>query len=272
MVGLATKYRNSARQHFENAEALLDKKDQNSVRYACLELRMSLESICYGLLYNFRDELSKGGVAKWQPKKVLAELLEVDKYITTTQTLSIQDPETKEWLELGGPDHRFSAAWANKAHNALGNTLHAPTITQLATETLASDEAIRDRCRTYLSELKTIVESQSWHVRFVGPRWKMKCQCGFEMHRRKEHVIVGTVIICSDCGRTYDVEAADDASVRAELRKLRWNCLQCGELNGTPQIELVENGLTKCRKCNEPAQIQRNWGVFQRNAGEKVGV
>jgi hypothetical protein len=267
---LADQYRTKAKDHFDKAKSLLDAPDGTNVaQYAALELRLCIEAVCYGLLYSFRNELSRSGFAKWQPKQVLKELLEIDRHVTTPQKMSFEDPpESGIWHDFGGLDHRFTAEWANKAHNALGSALHVPTINQLKSDQIKTNSDIDAICQKYLPEMQKVLDSQSWHLRLVGQRWKMNCDCGFEMHRRKEHVTVGTVIICSNCGRTYDVEGTDDESIRVQVRKLRWQCQQCDEMNGTNEIELVENLMTECYKCAEPTQIRRDWYAFQRPKSE----
>jgi hypothetical protein len=265
LENLADQYRIRAKEHFEKANSLLDSYDGASMaRYAALELRLSIECVCYGLLYSFRNELSKSGFAKWQPKQVLNELLKIDERVTTAQKMSFQDPATEEWHDLGDWDHRFTAVWAGKAHNALGNALHVPTINQLENGKPINTDVVVERCRKYLPEMKKVLESKSWHLHLVGPRWKMNCDCGFEIHRRTEHITLGIEIICGECGRTYDVEEADDKYIRVQLRKLRWDCEHCGAQNGTLEIELAQNVMTECLNCKEPTQFRRVWNAFQR--------
>ncbi|TPK63856.1 hypothetical protein FJ930_26105 [Mesorhizobium sp. B2-4-15] len=156
---LASEYRERAKDHLKTVDILLGAGDDGLTRYACVELRLCVEAICYGMLCLYRAELSKGELAKWQPKKVLDELLEIDKYATTPQLLSIQDPKTGEWHPLGTQDYRFTAKWASKAHNALGNALHVPTIDQLEKGQGATAATFRNRCQEYAPELRKVLDS-----------------------------------------------------------------------------------------------------------------
>ncbi|UCI19907.1 hypothetical protein FJ970_02745 [Mesorhizobium sp. B2-1-8] len=259
---LPSQYRQRARDHLAAAERLLRSGDDDVTRYACIELRLCVEAICYGMLCLYRSELSKGELAKWQPKKVLDELLEIDKYATTPQLLSVQDPKTGEWHDFGTQDYRFSVKWANKAHNALGNALHVPTIDQVEKGQEATPAIFRERCQEYMPELRKVLDSQSWHLHMTGPRWTMRCACGFEMHRRAEHIEKGVIVICSECGRVYDVVHVGDV-LDIELRKLRWQCKKCGKENGTPERDLVENIMTECFACGEPTQVRKQWMAYQ---------
>lgn len=263
MKKIAGKYRAQAQLHFAAAEKLLEANDDSSGRYACIELRMSIEAVCYGLLCLYLPELSKSKATVWQPKKVLDELLEIDKHVTTPRTLSIQDPKSGEWVDIGTTDYRFSVKWARKAHNALGNALHVPTVDQLVKNEESSPSDFRQRCDEYISQLRQVLDSQSWHITMTGPGWKIRCDCGFEMHRRTENIEIGSEIICSSCGRIYEVARISEDKIDVELRKLRWKCLKCGDENGTPEFELVENVITNCRTCKEQTKMRKVWGMFQ---------
>jgi hypothetical protein len=68
--------RGRAANHLKIAENLLGREDLPSLRYACLELRMSIEALVYDMIRLYYDELSADILAKWTPKAVMTELAE----------------------------------------------------------------------------------------------------------------------------------------------------------------------------------------------------
>jgi len=65
---------------------LLAVGDESSVRYACLELRFSIEYLTYDQLKVHLDEMPDDSVKRWSPKQVIESVLEVapdaDKSVT----------------------------------------------------------------------------------------------------------------------------------------------------------------------------------------------
>src|SRR5262245_887190 len=68
----------SARECVDRAKTLLANGDEHSARYACLELRLTIEYLIYDQLQIYRDELPNDMVKKWQPRELIAAMLTVD--------------------------------------------------------------------------------------------------------------------------------------------------------------------------------------------------
>jgi hypothetical protein len=66
------------RDHLRAAKELVQARDLPSLRYACLELRFCIEALCYDVLPHYEAELPFDAVGKWQPRKVVEALLDVD--------------------------------------------------------------------------------------------------------------------------------------------------------------------------------------------------
>lgn len=111
---IANNYRELAIQHLERCSRLIGEDNPETYRYACLELRMSIEAITYGLVAAYRPELSLSILRKWQPSKLMNELKNIDSYVENAPTISIQDPTTGNWEALFEKEYRLSAKWLNK--------------------------------------------------------------------------------------------------------------------------------------------------------------
>lgn len=226
---------------------------------------MCLEALTYGLLVTYRAELDQQALRKWTPKKVLDELLAVDPAVEGSASISIKDPETGEWLALGGTEYRVTATWANKAHNALSHALHVPTVIQIDGAERVSAPPYRERAEKYLPELTKVLNSQSWHLYFSGEMWSVECLCNATMKRRKSAVEIGGTFKCGQCGRQYDVIEMDDEQLKVDPRKIEWSCNYCGTDNSFPEYELAERYKVKCRNCGELGEVRKEWNLFQRD-------
>lgn len=82
-------FRHEARQALARAKALLAQGDDQALRYAALELRLTLEAIAYDRLHDYRRDVPPSVYETWQPPKVLKLLLEIDPRADTPQTVKI---------------------------------------------------------------------------------------------------------------------------------------------------------------------------------------
>src|SRR5260221_163675 len=77
--------------HFKKAILLLSKGDDDSLTYACLELRKSLEAYAYDLLSRYLSEAPFRVIQRvWQADKVLKELFAIDPKSSTAATMHMQ--------------------------------------------------------------------------------------------------------------------------------------------------------------------------------------
>ena len=72
-------YRNEARLRRDAAKHELATGDDTRLRYAALELRMSMEALTYDRALAFKAEFPPNEYETWQPKKVMFVLLEINR-------------------------------------------------------------------------------------------------------------------------------------------------------------------------------------------------
>ncbi|MDD1749285.1 MAG: hypothetical protein LUO89_05350, partial [Methanothrix sp.] len=65
----------------KRAKTLIEDNTPNSLRYACLELRYCIESICHAKLKLYEKHLPKRSYDTWQPKKIFELLQEYDPHV-----------------------------------------------------------------------------------------------------------------------------------------------------------------------------------------------
>ncbi len=107
-------YRPRAREHLARAREDLARGDPYSTLAACLFLRMAIEALAYDLLEAYRAEVDFAAMRKWQPGKVIEELLEIDAGADRGVSLALHDADGTEILS--GEERRLKADWIAEAH------------------------------------------------------------------------------------------------------------------------------------------------------------
>jgi hypothetical protein len=206
-------FKHNARKHVEIAKKLYDLEGSMGLRATCLELRMAIEALSYELLQTYNAEVANSAMEKWQPKKVIDELLYIDPSADQTSHISFGKEEEygkppKE-MKFLGTDYRFSAKWANKAHNSLGSYLHEPTIAQHKAGKLDQEDKIKAKIEEILTELEPILNSPLGNVNF-GVFISFDCECGFKINRKQEFYEASKKLSCANCGRHFDYKKSGE--------------------------------------------------------------
>src|ERR1035438_5057609 len=77
------------RHAYEAAATLLAKEDDDSLRYAALELRRCIEAIVYEKLRVYGDLLPEGSVHQWQPPRAFDALIAIEPDAEATFTFAV---------------------------------------------------------------------------------------------------------------------------------------------------------------------------------------
>lgn len=119
------------REHLERARGLLATDRAEDLRYAALELRLSLEAMTYDKLRSFEKYLPKSFVERtWQPPQLLKAMKQLDENADQSVSLHIGPPYVEgitprdDEYQLVGHHVAFSLKWLNKQYNKLGSFLH----------------------------------------------------------------------------------------------------------------------------------------------------
>ena len=205
--------RHTASECVSRAKDLIARADHASARHACLESRLAIEYITYNQLQAYMREISDEALKKWTPKQVISEMLEVDPHADQNSIIAFGReytygvPPPPEEMKSLGEDRRFSMKWANKNHNALGNFLHAPTMHQLESGTVATTAAILEKATEVAAECEHILNSPIFNVNF-GQFYEFECECGAHIRRRSGSFTQDQGVVChkANCRATYDIE------------------------------------------------------------------
>ena len=156
-------FREIAHLHHSAAKRLLQKQEVRYVRYACLELRLAIEALVFELLEVYLSEVSNSVMKKWTPRKIMDELLRATGDVDSSITIHVavdpagDDEDEDNWM-FAGTEYRFTAKWADKAHNALSNFLHIPTLKQQAEARVPNAQSMKSKAQDIFSELDKVFE------------------------------------------------------------------------------------------------------------------
>lgn len=251
-------FRSRARSHVTAAKELLSVSTPRTPFYACLELRMAIEALAYDAFQQYSFEVPADAMNKWTPKQILDELVYIDPDVELTSSITINVPELPNAqayeIELGEV-RRLSSKWANKAHNALGNFLHQPTIKQLTQLTNDLDVSARKKANEVITEIDRLLSSPVSSFR-AHRLVEIKCDCGCRIARDVEFLNAQKRVICSSCGCEYLYSLdAEKGGYNFIPRKALWECNACKTSNSFPFHELKEGNSVSCSHCKKSFEI-----------------
>ena len=259
-------------------EELLAEGTKQSITYAALECRLTIEQICYDRLRSVHDYISHDDIKKWQPRGVVKTLIqEVDPYITVDQTLSISKepvgPSSEdgivdiEYVEVG-TQVGFNANYLGKLWNALANlSLHIPVPKSKSDDIsrYGNSEKTRKKIEECLIEFKRISKTTLMMSGF-GPEVSFDCfGCDSVNKRRVKTLKDGQVVNCINpkCDESYKVERGEE-DIWFERRKVVFNC-SCENqlalcLNHVGRSKLNETIRVVCPDCNQANLV--SWRLY----------
>lgn len=221
-------YRIAAKNALERAVKELEKKDNDRLRYAVLDLRMSLESLIYERACNYTEELSGKKLSTWQPKKLLEILLEIDPYADKSSSISIgeevingQAPDNMRYL---GGERVIGLNEIKDYYDRLGSYLHAPTLEQLARTKYNALENIRIKCLEVAEIITLVLSSTITRSDFRVSSSLMCEECGVNIVRRMPHDSKKVIAFCINCNASYELTPIDNKKVEWKPLQQNVNC------------------------------------------------
>lgn len=262
-------YRFVAKERLKKAVALLEANDEDKLRYACLELRQSLEALAYELLTGYLKEVPLKALVTWQPDKVMKELLRIDPRADKTARLRMRQ-EGRDgapdgpWSEMG-EDRRIEARRLAKAYHQLGSFLHVPTIKQAQSGEPFDDTAAREKAAEIKDEIAYVLDTQIWNANF-SVSVTFECSlCEAPIKRRVSVIETGDDVECGNCGQQFQTEKQADNSYLFIPTCFTWNCAECGALQELEQGKAKEGMDLSCPQCNDRVKLSlvSRWNVVR---------
>ncbi|MEZ8241946.1 hypothetical protein AB6C73_26215 [Vibrio splendidus] len=244
---------------------LIEKADDASLRYACLELRQCIESIAYDKLKMYKKFVPESEFSRWQPKRVFDFLEEIEPKSTKNYEFSVIEQEHDHSLGktiFSGTHRTLTSKHTKKIYNKLGSYLHCPTLLQ--------QHDYFDKCKKLASELSKIVDELSPIVAStfdtnVGKFYSFRCEsCAETIYHRVHGLNVGKHVRClkSECGMLYVVKEVNGVEVDFKPLQAKIPC-DCGHTTYINYMKLRDPSYVNCI-CGKVYDIKQQW-VFRIN-------
>jgi hypothetical protein len=236
----------------ERAKALIEKDTLDSLRYACLEFRYCIESICYGKMKLYEKHIPTSVYEIWQPKKVMEVLQEYDPYVMENYEVAFfnEKPDgTQGEFIMGGEHANLPFAMLKTHYYKLGQFLHVPTLAQQKKPSISKEDL-----KLYLDSILPDISaaaSNSMDCNLAMVSY-FKCKdCGNEILRNIDSLKNNSVAICTNeaCKAEYDVTVIDGSTIW-KRRELDFECPNCHKKNYFGAHHLKDGKAINCFACS----------------------
>lgn len=257
-----TDYRNDARRELARAKDELASADVERLKYAALELRMAMESLTYDRALAYKAEFPPAEYETWQPRKVMAILLEIDPNADKDSSLAFGiEPSlgvTPDVMEALGTEIVLNMATIKRHYDALGSYLHVPTIKQRKAGAKIDVVKFRARCDEIAAYLTEVLASPVWNTTMGNFATHDCMKCGHPIRKRMPHGQDVVDAKCFECGATYKVTDAGEGKAHFEPDQVEVKCANqdCKTSVFPWRSEIVPNSGWKCEVCGGENDIK----------------
>ncbi|PKH24205.1 hypothetical protein BI292_13655 [Pseudomonas sp. 43NM1] len=231
--------------YLDRAKVFIAAGDENSLRHACLELRLCVERIVYTKLGQIGDKLPPSIFRKWQAPQAVKMLLSFEPKADQDLAMELKAGD-------GIPFHigeykMFSSRWLSTNYNRLGNFLHATALVDAdkpskltpANVQIIFDEIERVASSNMLMSMNTIDT--------------FPCDvCGSDMYASKSQIEANATVECpkQSCGNKHLVRYKDEDNYTIEPSNMDIvACMKCGSPMALNHLE--QNDRKACWNCNQ---------------------
>jgi hypothetical protein len=248
---------------------LLEESSRESVVYAALECRLTIEAICYERLEVSYDYISYESLRKWQPHHVVRQITEEgNEQVTQEFSISIsklptekdKQPVTREHYESFEYENLGSQAALDvrklgKLWNALSNaSLHVSLPKQKGEQLdiYGGTDKARTKVLESLDEFKKLLNGNLLSSGF-GEEYFFNCvDCGTKLRKKAKLITHGQTIACiiPECPESYFFNV-EDGEIFHTRRLLSTTCAECDNPIEIPAsfIDKLKYGQIRNEKC-----------------------
>ena len=254
-------YREVAKQALERALQEMESADTNRLRYAALELRMALEALVYERAKNYSTDASWKKLSKWQPKKLLRLLLEIDPGADKDTIINVgradQEGQPAQIMHFLGRERVLKLEEIDNFYDRLGSYLHTPTKAQVDANAPESADKMKAKCRELATILQEVFNSQVFNFDFKILS-EIKCvRCRAKVYGRTPPSRQESIATCLECETKYTVKSLPDD--KAEWQPIT-QPLQCSNRECIEEARIFQQDIKpgiewKCKKCGQRSRI-----------------
>jgi hypothetical protein len=245
-------YRNDARKYLKRCKEELGNGDDERLKYAALELRMSMEALTYEHALAYKDEFPPAEYETWQPRKVMTVLLDIDP--SADKDSSLASGEEVEYgvpaqvMKSLGSEKILNMAALRKHYDALGSYLHVQSMKQVRSGKSLDFGKIRIRCEGIAEFVEAVLSSPVFNVT-LGSFATMECvECGKPVRKRIPHGQEVVEVECYECQASYLIVDKGNNKVEWQPQQHEVECAN-GDCNHKIVVWRHELKVGKCWIC-----------------------
>lgn len=252
--------------------SLIEEDTEQSLTYAALESRLTLEYLCYERFKLYFSYLSESDLKNWQPKHIIKQISDdIDQNVSKEISLSVsaenideRAPKTKEEFESLKyiPIGTQSELNLNKLHqlwNGLSNVaLHIP-VPSISSSNL-NIYGDKEKIKKKVSEVISLLSSMKGNLLVggsFGAEYCFNCiVCDTKIKRPVKNLQQESVVSCINpkCQESYLVQKDRNGDLEAIRRIFQFSCKGCNEYLNVPmrafrELRLDQKLNIRCSKC-----------------------
>lgn len=248
-------YRDEARRRLAAAKAELSSGDDARLKYAALELRMSMEALTYDRALAYKDEFPPDEYQTWQPRRIMSVLLEIDPSADADRSIAIGAE-----LEYGvpapsmrslGTEQVLNMTTLKRHYDALGSFLHMHSMKQMMEGKVVDAQKLRNRCEELSALVDAALSSPIFNVT-LGAFARVNCfRCNLPIRKRLPNGAAELDAECFECHATYSVVPLENGQVEWRARRQEVSCARDGCTGATYlwDADLQAGRFWKCGAC-----------------------
>lgn len=243
-------------QHYlHRANDFIDQGEPHSLRHACLELRLAVETIVYARLAQVGEKLPRQVFKTWQPPQAMKRLLAFEPRADQPVSIRVCSPledgsPSGEWRDLGHAK-MFSANRLSKIYNKLGSFLHATSLEQQGDPPKIEVSSVRE----LFVEIQHVADSQV--IMSMNAFTVFKClTCDSDIYLSEAQIESSAPVECyqDKCKARHLVSKMPEEKLLIERDwEFCFPCKACGEDVGINDIE--HEAIVICEHCGHSHQI-----------------
>lgn len=209
-------YRHEARAHLKRARTEIESLDDERLKYAALELRMSMEALTYDRALAYKDEFPPSEYETWQPRKVMQVLLDIDPSADKDSSLAfgIEEeygkPAPASAMKSLGSEVVLNMSTLRKHYDALGSYLHKLSMKKVRLGESLDFEKFRDRCEDLAGYVESVLASPVFNIT-LGNFCTTDCiECSNPIRKRIPPGASEVEAVCYECRASYTLIEHDN--------------------------------------------------------------
>ena len=209
---------------------------------------MALECLAYESLQSFPDAETRKLILskRWQPAKILQELMKFDETIEVDRSVTITPKSTGIPVKLG-TDKRLKVSWISAHYSALGKFVHTPTICDHREGVTPTEATIAAKINEIIPEIESVLSSRIWNTH-VNNHMTWRCRCGYLLKVRAADVEAKRLVICQSCDDHFLPLESSEGWRLADAHKW-FNCTHCGKRQSTLSRYWQSGSRITCKHC-----------------------